>query len=86
MARSRANPSAAGSPVPGADANVLLNHLKTHGAVRLFSSAIQGDLGGVREVEISSAGNADGESRSSIGLVVRDVGRRLSRLSGSEAP
>ena len=67
---------------PGADASVLLAHLKTHGAVRLFSSALQGDVGGVREVEISSAGNADDDS-DFYGLVVRDVGRRLSRMDGS---
>jgi transcriptional regulator PpsR len=65
---------------PGADLAVLLAHLRMHGTVRLFSSAIQGELGTVTEVEISSAGNRDTEA-DVFGIFLRDVGRRLSTLS-----
>jgi transcriptional regulator PpsR len=62
---------------PGADLDVLLANLHHHGAVRLFATTIQGELGGEAEVEISAVGNTAGRP-SQIALLMRDVSRRLS--------
>jgi transcriptional regulator PpsR len=61
---------------PGADLSVLLSTYDRHRVVRLFSTTLHGELGTETEVEISVAGAADAESRN-IGMVIRDVGRRL---------
>jgi transcriptional regulator PpsR len=61
---------------PGADLGVLLANLARHGAVRLFGTRLQGDLGTDTDVEISAARNGEGKG-SAIALLMRDVGRRL---------
>jgi transcriptional regulator PpsR len=61
---------------PGADAAVLLETLHRHGAVRLFHTSITGELGLETEAEISAVVEGEGEQRL-IGLVIRDVSRRL---------
>lgn len=60
---------------PGADMTVLLASIRRHGAVKLFSTILRGDLGTDTEVEIS-AGSSRTEPRY-IGVLLRDVGRRL---------
>jgi DNA-binding NtrC family response regulator len=42
----------------------------------MFTTTIQGDLGTATEVEISAAGNED-TSPQYIGVLIRDVGRRI---------
>jgi transcriptional regulator PpsR len=61
---------------PGADVDVLLGTIREHGAARLFSTAVRGELGFTSEVEISAAASTGADA--CIGLTVRDVGRRLS--------
>ena len=61
---------------PGADLSVLLATFHRHRIVRLFSTTLHGELGTETEVEISAAGAPDAEPRN-IGMVIRDVGRRL---------
>ncbi len=61
---------------PGAGLGVLLAHLRQHGDVRLFPTTITGELGLDAEVEISAAVSGIGPARS-IGLLVRDIGRRI---------
>lgn len=61
---------------PGADLAVLLANFHLHRVVRLFSTTIHGELGTETEVEISVAAASDPELRH-IGMVIRDVGRRL---------
>jgi transcriptional regulator PpsR len=61
---------------PGADMTVLLASLSRHGAVRLFSTGIQGEFGGDTAVEISAVGNSP-DRPEFIALMIRDVGRRL---------
>jgi transcriptional regulator PpsR len=60
---------------PGADLTVLLASIRRHGSIKLFSTTLRGDLGADTEVEIS-AGSRPNEPRF-IGLLIRDVGRRL---------
>jgi transcriptional regulator PpsR len=67
---------------PGADLPVLLANLHRHGSVRLFTTAIHGELSGETEVEISAVGNA-GERPRFIALLMRDVGRRLAPAEGA---
>jgi transcriptional regulator PpsR len=62
--------------VPGADMNVLLANVRQHGAMRLFPTTIRGELGTTVEVEVSAAGDT-ATSPSVIGVLVRDIGRRL---------
>lgn len=67
---------------PGADLAVLLANVERYGLVRTFTTTIQGDLGTETQVEISAAGNTD-SSPQYIGVVLRDVGRRIS-LAGDD--
>lgn len=61
---------------PGADMAVLMSNLLRNHAVRLFTTTLRGELGGETEIEISAIGDAD-EDPSAVGLLMRDVGRRL---------
>jgi transcriptional regulator PpsR len=63
---------------PGADLTVLLTTLRTHGVVRLFSTSVRGEYGSVTEVELSAVAAVEAEVPA-VGIVVRDVGRRLAR-------
>jgi transcriptional regulator PpsR len=62
--------------LPGADMNVLLANVRQHGVMRLFPTHIRGDLGTIVEVEVSAAADTTA-GQSVIGVLVRDVGRRL---------
>ena len=61
---------------PGADIERLLLTVHDHGSVRLFATSIRGELGSSSEVEISGVALA-GPAGPQVGLVIRDVGRRL---------
>jgi transcriptional regulator PpsR len=61
---------------PGADVPVLLSTLREHGVARLFSTSVRGEYGSGAEVELSAA--ITGESVDPVvGIILRDVGRRL---------
>lgn len=62
---------------PGADLEMLLAALREHGVVRLFSTAARGQYGSSGEVELSAVAALKG-AEPCIGLVLRDIGRRLS--------
>jgi transcriptional regulator PpsR len=68
---------------PGADLSTLLTTLRRNGMVRLFSTAIEGELGTEIDVEVSAAGDSVSDP-AFIGVVIRDIGRRIPLLS--EAP
>ncbi|MBE7218366.1 MAG: transcriptional regulator PpsR [Caulobacteraceae bacterium] len=59
------------------DLDVLSGALREGGSVRLFATTLRGEQGGVAEVEISAVAVQEG-ARPAFGLLVRDVGRRLS--------
>lgn len=61
---------------PGADLQVLLANLNRHGSVRLFTTGVQGDLGGETPVEVSAVGVPAGRANG-VALLLRDVSRRL---------
>jgi transcriptional regulator PpsR len=61
---------------PGADLTVLLAAIRRHGSVKLFATTLRGDLGTDTEVEIS-AGSSSRTEPHCIGVLLRDVGRRL---------
>lgn len=61
---------------PGADTTVLLANVARHGAVRLFSTTLQGELGTVTEVEVAAAGDETTEPHY-VGVSIRDVASRL---------
>lgn len=67
---------------PGADLTVLLANLHRHGAVRLFATGLQGELGGETEVEISAVGYP-GNRPAYVALLMRDVGRRIAATEGT---
>ncbi len=60
---------------PGADLPVLLANLQRHGNVRLFGTAMHGELGTDTEVEISAAGDRRAQPHW-FALVLRDIARR----------
>lgn len=64
---------------PGADLTVLVNTVREHGVVRLFSTTLIGDLGGRTEVELSAVGLSNGTP--GVVILARDVGRRLDPTS-----
>jgi transcriptional regulator PpsR len=61
---------------PGADLNALLANIERHGMVRLFTTTVRGELGTDTEIEISAAQNDD-EKQKRIGVLLRNVARRL---------
>ena len=61
---------------PGADVDILLASLHQHGSVRLFATSLRGEYGAISEVEISAVSVVSG-AQPIIGLVIRDIGRRL---------
>ncbi len=66
---------------PGADVAVLLANLKKHRIVRLFSTTITSELGLESAVELSASITGDAAPHA-IGVLLRDVGRRLSVEGG----
>jgi transcriptional regulator PpsR len=65
---------------PGADLTVLLTQLQRNGQIRHFHTTIQGEHGLDSEVEVSAVSAAHAEMPA-IGIVIRDITRRL----GNEA-
>jgi len=59
---------------PGADLASLLANLRRFKSVRLFHTSLRGELGGETEIEISAV---DGEGDNYIGVLMRNVSRRL---------
>jgi transcriptional regulator PpsR len=64
---------------PGSDVAQLLASVNRRGVMRLFSTVLHSDLGTETEVELSAVGDSVERPRF-IGIVLRDVGRRLSRV------
>jgi len=67
---------------PGADLSVLLSNLQRHGAVRLFATGLNGELGNETEVEISATGNPANRP-AYVALLIRDIGRRITAAEGA---
>jgi transcriptional regulator PpsR len=68
---------------PGADLTVLLASVQRHGVVRLFGTTLHSELGSDTEVEMSAVGNED-HAPTRIGVLIRDVGRRLTPTPAAE--
>uniref|UniRef100_Q07RZ0 Putative PAS/PAC sensor protein n=1 Tax=Rhodopseudomonas palustris (strain BisA53) TaxID=316055 RepID=Q07RZ0_RHOP5 len=62
---------------PGADFTALLAQLKRHATVRLFRTTLRGELGTESEVEISAVKDNDPGAHNLIGVLLRDVSRRI---------
>jgi transcriptional regulator PpsR len=69
------------------DMNVLIANLRQHGTVRLFATALRGELGASEDVEISAVAVAHGP-QPCLGFTIRNVGRRLNAnaRAGRELP
>jgi transcriptional regulator PpsR len=61
---------------PGVDLAVLLNNLRQHGAVRLFSTALRDEFGAESDVEISAGAVLNG-GESCYGFAIRAISRRV---------
>jgi transcriptional regulator PpsR len=61
---------------PGATLSVLLSQLQQYGSVRLFGTALTGEMGSEAEIEISAVLGA-GAAAENVAVVIRDVSRRL---------
>jgi transcriptional regulator PpsR len=72
---------------PGVDMEVLFANLRTHGAVRHFSTILRGEYGSTEDVEIAAA-TAPGGDQPCVGFTIRSSGWRASkeRLGGRELP
>ena len=60
----------------GVECGVLIGNLRQHGAVRLFSTVLNGQHGATADVEVSAVAVAAGELPC-LGFTIRNVGRRL---------
>jgi transcriptional regulator PpsR len=61
---------------PGVDLGVLLNNLRQHGSVRLFSTTLRDEFGAEIEVEISAGAVLNG-GEPSYGFAIRGISRRI---------
>jgi transcriptional regulator PpsR len=61
---------------PGVDLGVLLNNLRQHGAVRLFSTQLRDEFGAETDVEISAGAVINGGDPS-YGFAIRGFSRRI---------
>jgi len=61
---------------PGVDLGVLLNNLRQHGSVRLFSTTLRDEFGAEIEVEISAGAVLNG-GEPSYGFAIRGISRRV---------
>jgi transcriptional regulator PpsR len=61
---------------PGVDLGVLLNNLRQHGSVRLFSTALRDEFGAESDVEISAGAVMNGDSPC-YGFAIRSISRRI---------
>ncbi len=60
---------------PGVDLEVLLTHLRQHGAVRSFATTVRGQFGTTSEVEISAVAVPNGDPPC-LGFALRNAGTR----------
>ena len=72
---------------PGGDMEVLFANLRTHGAVRHFSTILRGEYGSAEDVEIAAVAAPDADPPC-VGFTFRSEGWRASRdkLGGRELP
>ncbi len=72
---------------PGVDLKVLVNNLREHGSIRLFSTTLRGEHGSTIEVEVSAASVSDGDQLH-FAFVIRNVRQRPSpaHREGKELP
>lgn len=68
---------------PGADLNALLTNIQLHKTVRLFTTTVRGELGTDTEIEISAA-SSEGSEHNHIGVLLRNVARRLPSTGESD--
>jgi len=61
---------------PGVDLGVLLNNLRQHGSVRLFSTTLRDEFGAEIEVEISAGAVLNG-GEPCYGFAIRGISRRI---------
>ena len=61
---------------PGVDLGVLLNNLRQHGSVRLFSTTLRDEFGAEIEVEISAGAVING-GEPCYGFAIRGISRRI---------
>jgi transcriptional regulator PpsR len=60
----------------GVDLNVLLNNLREHGSVKLFTSSLVGEQGAMADVEVSACRTGNG-GPAPFAFFIRDIGRRV---------
>jgi transcriptional regulator PpsR len=60
---------------PGEDLSTILGHAQSRGSVRLLTCRLEGELGSVRDVEVSAAGDRSRRPQH-IGLLIRELGTR----------
>jgi transcriptional regulator PpsR len=67
---------------PGVDLSVLLNNLRQHGAVRLFSTTLRDEFGAESEVEISAGAVLNG-GEPCYGFAIRGISRRVATTTAA---
>jgi transcriptional regulator PpsR len=62
----------------GIDFSVALANLRQNGSIKLFATALRGELGVTADVEVSAVTLADGDEKPGFGFAIRNVEKRLS--------
>lgn len=62
----------------GVDFSVALANLRQHDSIKLFATAMRGELGATAEVEVSAVALTDADDKPSFGFAIRNVEKRLS--------
>lgn len=81
--RLRAAPLADWLGRPGIDLDLIVDQIRSHGAVRNAATIVRGAAGGREEVEISGVAAPDGD-RDCYGFTIRNIGRRLRAPAAAE--
>jgi transcriptional regulator PpsR len=67
----------------GADFSVALANLRQNDSIKLFATAMRGELGGAAAVEVSAVSLPDSDDRPGFGFAIRNVEKRLSTIPRS---
>jgi transcriptional regulator PpsR len=70
---------------PGVDLGVLLNNLRQHGLVRLFSTTLRDEFGAQSDVEISAGAVING-GETCYGFAIRGISRRVVAAPATTTP
>ncbi|WP_103011427.1 transcriptional regulator PpsR [Rhodopseudomonas pseudopalustris] len=68
----------------GVDFSVALANLRQSGSIKMFTTALRGEFGGLTEVEVSAVSLTDSDDQPSFGFAIRNIEKRLPAVAPSK--